>query len=156
MLKHKTQVSHMIESTLSRIQPPEFESAAGWNQPKVACSRRNSSQSWGRSQLQLVSSRWNSSQPQLVSSLRNSSRSQSQLISSRRNPSQPQDGISRNLYPVATTRVSRRIESAATRIQPFQELIFQQGFQILISTTMYFYLHLIIFSQKQLVLVEFK
>ena len=89
MLKHKTQVSHMIESTLSRIEPLEFESAAGWNQPKVACSRRNSSQSWGRSQLQLVSSRWNSSQPQLVSSLRNSSRSQSQLISSRRNPSQP-------------------------------------------------------------------
>ena len=152
MLKHKTQVSHMIESTLSRIEPPEFESTAGWNQPKVACSRRNSSQSWGRSQLQLVSSRWNSSQPQLVSSLRNSSRSQSQLISSRRNPSQPQDGISRNLYLAAATRDSRNSSQPQDRISrnsysaAFQKLIFQQGFQILISTTMYFYLHLIFFS----------
>ena len=63
-----------MESAVTRIQPPELESAMG--------------------------------------------PSQLQLVSSRRNSSHPQDRISRNSYPAARTRVSWRMESAATRIQP--------------------------------------
>ena len=40
-----------------------------------------------------------------------------QLVSSRWNSSQPQDRINRNSYPAAATKVNRRMESAATRIQ---------------------------------------
>ena len=42
--------------------------------------------------------------------------SQLQLVSSRRNLSQPWDGVSRNLYLAAATRVSCRIESARTQV----------------------------------------
>ena len=41
-----------------------------------------------------------------------------QFVSSRRNSSQPWDGVSRNSYPAAGTRVSRGMESEATPIQP--------------------------------------
>ena len=44
MLKYKTQVSHRIESALSRIHPPEFESVVGRSQPQLASSLRNSTQ----------------------------------------------------------------------------------------------------------------
>ena len=44
--------------------------------------------------------------------------SQPQLVSSHRNSSQPWDGVNRNSYPAAGTRVSRRMESAVTCIQP--------------------------------------
>ena len=51
----RTRVSCRIESAATCIQPPELESAVGWNQASLISSRQNLRQS------QLVSSNWNSS-----------------------------------------------------------------------------------------------
>ena len=126
ILKYKTRVSHRIESVATRIEPTQLESVAGWNQQQdginryhieaspLVCSAHQltgfymitASFMKGLSRIQRL---------ELESAV---GRRKPQFVSSRRNSSQPWDGVSRNSYPAAGTRVSRGMESEATPIQP--------------------------------------
>ena len=174
MLKYKTAVS--------RVQPAELKSAAGQNQRQLESSCQNLSQPQDESTSAVI--RIQPPKFQSVVGL-----SQLQLVSSRQSSSQPWDGVGRNSHPAAVTRVRRRIESAATFIQPPEletaatriqppelelaagqnqpELVFSRISEIDISigtldfnkcnyVYMYINLNFIIFSHKQLMLVEFK
>ena len=103
MLKYKTAVS--------RVQPAKLESAAGQNQLQLESSCQNLSQPQDESTS--AATRIQPPEFQSVVGI-----SQLQLVSSRHSSSQPWDGVGCNSHPAAATRVRRRIESAATRIQP--------------------------------------
>ena len=137
ILKYKTRVSHRIESVATRIEPTQLESVTGWNQQQdginryhietspLVCSAHQltgfymitASVMKGLSRIQppeLKSAATRIQRLELESAV---GRRKPQFVSSRRNSSQPWDGVSRNSYPAAETRVSRGTESAATRIQ---------------------------------------
>ena len=144
-------------SAASRLQPAKLESLAGqnWlqlvvsrrmNQLKIVSSCRKSSQPWdgvscnsypstGTRVSRNIESVATRIQPPELESIRGWN--QPLLVSSRWNSSQPQDGVSRNLYQPPEFELVAGQNQPQLVFRQFQKLIFGQGFQILISITLY-------------------
>ena len=92
-----------MESGVTRIEPPELESAATYSQSQD----KTSLKSYPVAETQVT----RRMEPAVT-------RIHPPELESAATHSQPQDGVSFKSYPIAGIRVSGRMESAVTRIQP--------------------------------------